>query len=385
MRTRTRHRLAITIGSILLAARAAGATLPAASADTKVSGAIPSGRHLFERETFGGNGRTCVTCHLRGSGTLSPADARRLFARNPGSPLFLADGSDDGRGNGVERILADATILVEVPLAPNVRLVSDPTARTVTLRRGIPTVKNTAALDPVLMQDGREPDLASQALGAIRGHAAATRLPEPEELEGIADFQRQLFTSPAVRSLTRGRTSLPLPQGRNPSERRGRRFFEDRLDPADPKVGQCALCHSGPLLNETNQFFITVPPFVPGGRFQSVLVSELNTAGNPVLDFEFTNPDGTITRVQSPDPGRALITGDASDVFQSRNAFKISILRGVRHTAPYFHDNSAKTLEDVAHHYTRFFEIVTATLPPAARIKLTAQDEADLVAYMKLL
>lgn len=385
MRTRTRHRLAITIGCILLAARAAGATLPTASADTKVSGTIPSGRHLFERETFGGNGRTCVTCHLRGSGTLSPADARRLFARNPGSPLFLADGSDDGRGNGVERILADATILVEVPLAPNVRLVSDPTARTVTLRRGIPTVKNTAALDPVLMQDGREPDLASQALGAIRGHAAATRLPEPEELEGIADFQRQLFTSPAVRSLTRGRTSLPLPQGRNPSERRGRRFFEDRLDPADPKVGQCALCHSGPLLNETNQFFITVPPFVPGGRFQSVLVSELNTAGNPVLDFEFTNPDGTITRVQSPDPGRALITGDASDVFQSRNAFKISILRGVRHTAPYFHDNSAKTLEDVAHHYTRFFEIVTATLPPAARIKLTAQDEADLVAYMKLL
>jgi len=291
MRTRARRRLAIAIAcSTLLAATTAAAGPPTVRADAAAAGALRSGRHLFERETFGGNGRTCATCHLRGSGTLSPADARRLFARDPGNPLFLADGSDDGRGNGVERILADATILVEVPLAPNVRLVSDPAARTVTLRGGIPTVKNTAALDPVLMQDGREPDLVSQALGAIRGHAAATRLPDPDELERIASFQRGLFPSQAVRSLTRGRTSLPLPQGRNPAERRGRRFFEDRLDPSDQKVGQCALCHSGPLLNETNEFFVTVPPFVPGGRFQSVLVSELNTAGNPVLDFDSPTP-----------------------------------------------------------------------------------------------
>jgi cytochrome c peroxidase len=55
-------------------------------------------------------------------------------------------------------------------------------------------------------------------------------------------------------------------------------------------------------------------------------------------------------------------------------------LRGVRRTAPYFHDNSAKTLEDVAKHYTRFFNFVTGGL-----IQLTPQDEADLVAFMKLL
>ena len=62
------------------------------------------------------------------------------------------------------------------------------------------------------------------------------------------------------------------------------------------------------------------------------------------------------------------------------NAFKISPLRGIRLTAPYFHDNSAKTLEDVAGHYAAFFAVVTQGL-----IVLTQQDQADIVAYMKLL
>jgi cytochrome c peroxidase len=95
------------------------------------------------------------------------------------------------------------------------------------------------------------------------------------------------------------------------------------------------------------------------------------------------------TRVLSPDPGRALITGispvvrspeDAALQLQNVNAFKISPLRGIRRTAPYFHDNSAKTLEAAAAHYTLFFNIVTQ-----GAIALTVQDEADLVAFMKLL
>ncbi len=41
------------------------------------------GRQLFERETFGGNGRTCLTCHSRKTGTVSPADARARFLADP--------------------------------------------------------------------------------------------------------------------------------------------------------------------------------------------------------------------------------------------------------------------------------------------------------------
>jgi len=86
--------------------------------------------------------------------------------------------------------------------------------------------------------------------------------------------------------------------------------------------------------------------------------------------------------VFSPDPGRALITGmvDGPTTFENVDAFKIPQLRGIRRTAPYFHDNSAKTLEGVAAHYTRFFNFVTGGF-----IALTPQDEADMVAFMKLL
>jgi cytochrome c peroxidase len=44
----------------------------------------------------------------------------------------------------------------------------------------------------------------------------------------------------------------------------------------------------------------------------------------------------------APDPGRALITGDPNDLLN----FKIATLWGIKDTAPYFHDNSARTLED---------------------------------------
>jgi cytochrome c peroxidase len=52
-------------------------------------------------------------------------------------------------------------------------------------------------------------------------------------------------------------------------------------------------------------------------------------------------------------------------------------LWGVSRTAPYFHDNSAKTLEEVVQQYARFFGVLGLTL--------TEQDQKDLVAYMKLM
>jgi hypothetical protein len=345
------------------------------------------GKHLFERETFGGNGRTCLTCHSHATGTVSPRDAQLRHAADPKDPLFVHDGSDDGRGNGVMRMLSDATILMEIPLPPNVSLADDPRARSVVLRRGIPTTLNTPALDPVLMYDGRERNLQTQALGAIRAHTQHTEEPSESDLRRIAEFQLTdaFFTSSQLMRFARGGPAPGLPQGETDAERRGRRFFEDVPGSGDSKPGICATCHSGPMLNQTNQFFPL--PLPPGSRFQDVLVSALNAAGNPVRDFLFRNPDGTTTVVRSPDPGRALITGDSRIFpFDNVDAFKIPSLRGVRLTAPYFHDNSAKTLEDVAAHYAIFFAIVTDPLvdgDPA--VILTAQDQADMVAFMKLL
>lgn len=340
---------------------------------------ILKGKRLFEQEVFGGNGRTCLTCHSRETGTVSPSDAQRRYAANPRDPLFLHDGSDDGKGNGVSRMLSEATFLVEVPLPPNVTLADDPRARSVILRRGAPTTLNTPALDPVLMLDGRDPNLEAQAAGAIRGHYQSTRPPSREDLLRIAQFQRTpgFFSSPALLAYAFGGPPPQLPRGRTESERRGRLFFEDAPFVPGAKAGVCALCHSGPMLDQTNQF---VPFAPPGTRFQNVLVSELNTAGNRVREFHFRNPDGTTAVVRSADPGRALITGRPElGAFDNLNAFKIPSLWGVRNTAPYFHDNSAKTLEDLATHYQEFLKRV------ANPVILTDQDKADMVAYMKLL
>ena len=50
------------------------------------------GRDLFRNETFGGNGRTCETCHIRDAFTdnfdFTPADAQAIFAADPTDPLF---------------------------------------------------------------------------------------------------------------------------------------------------------------------------------------------------------------------------------------------------------------------------------------------------------
>ena len=116
------------------------------------------GRQLFERETFGGNGRTCLTCHSRKTGTVSPAEAKARFLANPNDPLFVHDGSDDGLGHGATRMLSEATILMKIALPANVRLAHS-SDRFVTVRRGIPSTLNTPALDPALMLDGRQPSL----------------------------------------------------------------------------------------------------------------------------------------------------------------------------------------------------------------------------------
>jgi hypothetical protein len=380
-----RQKVIVAVGSwfaVVFVFMLAGA--PGSVVQSQGAGVGNEGRRLFEEETFGGNGRTCLTCHSQTTGTVSPADAEQRLAADPADPLFVADGSDDGLGHGVSRMVADATVLMKIPLPGNVKLKDDPDAQFVILKRGIPTTLNTPALDPVLMLDGRQPDLPSQAAGAIHDHAQAALAPTTEQLSLIAKFQLtdRFFSSIALRNFAHGAAPPQLPIGRTASERRGRRFFEDIPPDATGKDGLCAGCHSGPMLNATNAELAKILPIPPGTRFQSVLVSEFNAAGNTPITFVFTNPDTTTTELTTPDPGRALITGVGQEFgsFDNVNAFKIPTLWGVRKTAPYFHDNSAKTLEAVAVHYRNFFLVVTG-----GGLVLDDQDLADMVAFMKLL
>ncbi|HEX2569231.1 MAG TPA: hypothetical protein VH877_06680 [Polyangia bacterium] len=350
------------------------------------------GRHLFTRGTFGGNGRACRTCHSEQTGTLTPAEIQALYRHHPNDPLFQHDGSDDFYGHGYSRLLADATILVPIALPTHVRLVDDPTARSVTLRHGIPSTLNTPALDPVLMYDGRAPNLVEQARGAIHGHLQNTVEPTEDELRLIAEFEQSapFFSSGALRRFAQGGPAPTLPEGHTPAEKRGRRFFLDVPVSLQDGTGFCAVCHSGPMLNQVNDFNpLPIPPFrvEPGTRFQSILSAELLPNGDPLRTYEVTQPDGTVLTVTTSDPGLALQTGDFRTFpFGDLGKFKIPTLWNVKNTAPYFHNNGAKTLEDVMRHYANFFAIaVPNAIPGAPPFILTEQDQADIIAYLKLL
>lgn len=333
------------------------------------------GERLFDRETFGGNGRTCRTCHSSSSGALSPQEVQLRFSLDPGDPLFRPMDSDDGAGTSYDRLLQYATILVTIPLPSNVSLKDDPAARSVVLERAVTTTFDRhPALEDVLMADGRESDLATQALHAVTAHMEPGVEPTQEQLQQIATFERErLFSSDALERYARGGPPPSLPAGTTASERRGRKFFEDV--PFDLErtglAGFCAQCHSGPMLNTTNEHHFMQPA---GLRVSTAFVSEINARRLPERTFVFVGDDGAVTEVSSPDPGRALITGRPA----AADGFRIPSLWGIGATAPYFHDNSAATLEELVAHYDAFaFR--------EFKVHLSEQEQADIVSFLGLL
>jgi hypothetical protein len=344
------------------------------------------GRRLFRKETFGGNGRTCETCHSRETGTISPADVQNRL-KDLNDPLFLHDGLDDGV-SGTARIAEHATIRMVLPLPPNVRIAEDPSATSVVLFRGVPGTLNTPALDPALMYDLRASTLSDQALGAIHDHAQNTVEPTEAQLAMIAEFQRtdrRFFSSNELEDFARSGPPPELPLGKTESQQRGRLMFvEAEFTPGSTK-GICALCHTGPMLNRTSPFNPTAPP---GANIANIGVSERNLLNLPEYTFLIDDGAGNVQSVRLPDPGIPLTNPRPPGVpppFIRHPAFfagmfKIPSLWGVRKTAPYFHDNSAKTLEEVAAFYTHLF-----ATGPDFPVQLTAQDEADMVAFLKLL
>jgi hypothetical protein len=363
---------------------------------------MQEGRRLFEEETFGGNGRTCRTCHSSESGTLSPEQVRaRVWDLT--DPLFRHDGLDDGV-QGTTRIEQRATIRVRLPLPTHLTLADAADATHVVVNRGIPSTLNTPALDAALMWDLRDADLEAQAFGAIEAHAQAGRRPAAAELRAIAEFQRsdpRFFSGPRLRRFARTGIPPELPAGRTPAEIRGRLFFIDAPFEAGSNKGICALCHSGPMLNEANRFSTAVFNSAPGTRAFSVGVSEANSAGNPIHTFLVSDGIGEPVQVRTPDigvlmtslssgapafkhllAGRGDLAGTAR-LLELANAFKTPTLWGVKETAPYFHDNSAGDFDELLNQYENFFLNLRRRGLPAVR--LSATDREDIKAYLKLL
>ncbi|VAX38524.1 Cytochrome c551 peroxidase [hydrothermal vent metagenome] len=82
---------------------------------------------------------------------------------------------------------------------------------------------------------------------------------------------------------------------------------------------------------------------------------------------------------KKPDVGRFAVSKKEEDT----GAFKTPTVRNVEFSAPYMHDGTLKTLEDVVEWYAKGGGANKHLSKKMKKLELTKQDKADLVAFMK--
>ena len=343
-------------------------------------------------------------------------------------PLFRAIDADDFRVNGAAardftNLTQNGLVRVTIPLPANVKLLdcgaavpcpatARPTGETVAdVWRAVPSILDVDitgpdGADPLYARgpnqrggyqlDARIDTLQNQALSALRNHAGITVDPPAKFLDDVAAFQQTQFSSASVKllsdALTAGTRPLPDPDPvLNALETTGKSVFNRA----------CAQCHgnmgghpsgSTPIQQGTegtptaivryHDILTTCPRPVdtvspPRFQFAPCSASQMEN----VRTYEITNsgvaPSGTpcggaapqpacVTRVTSSDPARLLLTGyPAAGGPGDIQHFDIPSLRGIARTAPYFHNNTAATLEEMLEHYKQFFKRVQVQNPAA--------------------
>ena len=227
--------------------------------------------------------------------------------------------------------------------------------------RNSPTVINTA-FNIFQFWDGREPSLEAQAKGPIQNPVEMANTPEgavknisavagykpyfakafgSEEVtfdriaEAIATFERTVLSgNSAWDRFVYGGDKQAL----SPEAQRGLELFQGKA--------LCTRCHVG--FNTTDGIFHN-------------------------LGVGMNKPE--------PDLGRFVVTKNEKD----KGAFKTPTLRDIQKTAPYMHDGSQKTLEEVIEFYDKGGEPNPWLDPKVEPLKLTAQEKADLLAFLKSL
>ena len=370
-------------------------------------GAVRTQDHPFF-EALGTNRRACITCHQPANAmSLAAATLRERWRESEGKdPVFAAiDGANcpnlppaDIRSHSL--LLDRGVFRIFLPWPPKekpefrIEVVRDPTGCALT--HGMISVyrrpRMPANLDalvagpdgPVLMADGREPDLRAQAMSAVLGHEQAVSQPSEARLRQIVEFESQLYAAqgadirggllneregPAVLgpdNLAAGKTGArELLQNTS--------LFDAWRKPAgvadmgvqlefrasvargsDIFAARCAGCHSP---GSTRWMDIGTANRVP----------EKAAADLPL--FRITcETTGEVTYTQ--DPGRALISGKCVDL----GAIVVPQLRGLAARAPYFSNGSAQTLRDVVEFYEGRFGL-----------KYSEAQKRDLVNFLKVL
>jgi Tol biopolymer transport system component len=290
---------------------------------TQTADLVAQGEDIFFNETFGGNGRTCGTCHpAENKFTIDPAFIAQLPATDP---LFVAEFNPDLAELEKPELMRQFGLIQE-----NADGFDKPG-----VMRGVPHTKALATSVASLSGprtgwsgDGAPGDgtLRSFAVGAVRQHFTKTlnrvegvdfRLPTEEELDALEAFQLSLGRQADL--------SLPLAlKGTVPAQ--GQQIF------LDDSVGKCNLCHrnagassdvGGGNLGNTN-FNIDVEslPFQPARLFDPTIPIDGGLGNNP-------RPGGGF--------------GDGS--------FNVPPLVEAADSPPFFHNNAALTIEDAVAFY----------------------------------
>ena len=241
-----------------------------------------------------------------------------------------------------------------------------PTAKgfkSMVLDRASPVVTNTA-YNSIQMWDGRKRTLEDQAMGPMESNAEMNMdIPllmswlnsNPGYIKGFAKAYPgekidAVTLSKALASFERTVVSKNSPfdkwvKGKKKAltaqQVRGFEIF------INPEKGNCEVCHSAPNFTDNGFHNIGLPAF---GK-------------------------------ENPDPGRYA----QKPIRLMKGAFKTPTLRDITLSAPYFHDGSAKTLEEVIDHYITGGIIKTNLSPNMKALTLTEQEKADLVAFLEAL
>lgn len=348
-----------------------------------------AGRAFFKGDfpNVHSNGRSCATCHVPEQAfQLTPGNVearfqalqtRRLTDPSADDPLFRSVDANDG-GEDFTNLRKHALVRVFIPLptdANGQKLMwpqDDPEATVVSVWRATPTILNTAFTGPYQL-DARFNTLQEQALGALINHGEITTAPATRFLNDVAAFEVTQFSSPSVEllslALAAGETPPPTDPPLNALEQEGKAIF----------IHHCVSCHGGPTQ--------TVPRAGLGPNIRNIKISkpvpafaaDLPFKPSPLPPRNWVFRTGTTTTVRpSTDPGQALQTGNIAHL----NFFDINTLYGISKTAPYFHDNSAATLEEVLLHYQLDF-ISARRVAPIPPDLLKDEEIAPLVAYLK--
>jgi cytochrome c peroxidase len=112
------------------------------------------------------------------------------------------------------------------------------------------------------------------------------------------------------------------------------------------------------------------------------------STGREVLQLQgFNFTDGSFQNtgvgMDKPDPdlGRYHVTHEERD----KGAFKTPTLREIEHTAPYMHDGSLRTLEDVVEYYDKGGNRNPHLSRGMKPLGLTAREKKEIVAFLKAL